>query len=149
MSSFLPVSWSAWFVLLYCCYISPHIQLQWRFHALTMTDNSLISCLEWNNPEFQWNLETWSERDRERGSRCVRTAKSLCGQVCLTPGAVRSGEGPLCLSSVNATVLQQGWGTWWWCLGPSVMDRHILWHLIFSIAPGHSGQRFMPPSLSP
>lgn len=26
-------------------------------------------------------------------SRCVRTANSLCGQVCLLPGAVRSGEG--------------------------------------------------------
>ncbi len=55
-------------------------------------------------------------RERERGgeggdwteSRCVRTANSLWGQVCLLPGAVRSGEGLLCLSSVNATVLKQG-----------------------------------------
>lgn len=31
--------------------------------------------------------EDWTE------SRCVRTANSLCGQVCLLPWALRSGEG--------------------------------------------------------
>jgi len=36
--------------------------------------------------------EKWKEGGC-RESRCVRTAKSLCGQVCLMPGAVRSGEG--------------------------------------------------------